>query len=227
MTRRGDCPTRGGARPASAATRAQAFSLEAFVASILLVATLAFALQAVAIDANTASSADAELRNQHAGIAAGVLEGAADSGELQSTLVYWDESEEQFYGANENASPQFNEEEVGYYVTRNPNTSFGRATNETLQANGIRYNVDLRYRTADGDRRTQRLIEHGTPGHDAVRLTETVTLYDDTALVDRDDESPRENVTLASVEDDFYAPDAAPDSPLYNVIRVEVVVWRG
>jgi hypothetical protein len=196
--------------------RAQAFTLEAFVAAVLLVSTLTFALQAVAVDANTASSAEAELRGQHGGVAEGLLDGAVESGSLQSTLLYWDESNERFLDADE---------EEGFYLSRSPNTTFGRSLARLFDDQRIRYNVDLHYQGADGERETRRLVEYGTPSQDAVRVTETVTLYDDSTLVTRN-ESRRANATLESVEPDFYAPDASDDTQLYNVIRVEVVLWR-
>lgn len=195
--------------------RAQAFTLEAFVASVLLVATMTFALQAVAVDANTAGSAGAELRGQHAGVAEGVVDGGVENGSLQSTLLYWDESSERFLDADE----------AGFYLSRSPDTAFGRNLVALFDDQRIRYNIDLHYRGTDGERETQRLVEYGTPSQDAVRVTETVTLYDDTTLVTRN-ESRRANATLESVETEFYAPDASADSPLYNVIRVEVVLWR-
>lgn len=197
-------------------SRGQAFSLEAFVASVLLLATLTFALQAVAVSSNTASVTDSELRGQHAGIAEGVLDGTVENESLAPTLLYWDNSTERFYGADE---------DEGFYVAQSPNTIFGRTLDESLSDQQIRYNVNLYYRTEAGERESRRLVEYGTPSHDAVRVIETVTLYDDSHLVDQD-EAPRENATLGTVEDDFYAPDAATDSRVYNVIRVEVVVWR-
>lgn len=197
-------------------TRAQAFSLEAFVASILLVTTLAFALQAVAISSNTAGATEAELRGQHAGITEGVLDGTVENGTLKTTLVYWNESTERFHETDE---------DEGIYISESPNTTFGRTLAEMLDDQRIRYNVDLYYRDTDGDWTTQQLVEYGTPSHDAVRITETVTLYDDTRLVTQN-EHDRENATLEAVEDGFYAPDMADDSPVYNVVHVEVVVWR-
>jgi hypothetical protein len=197
-------------------TRAQAFSLEAFVASILLVATLSFALQSVAITSNTAGGPETQLRGQHAGITEGILDGAVDNGNLKTTLVYWDESTERFHGSDE---------DEGIYISESPNTTFGQTLRGMLADQQLRYNVDLYYRDADGDRARQGLVEYGTPSHDAVRVTETVTLYDNTTLVTTD-ETPRENATLETVEGGFYAPDAATDSPVYNVIHVEVVVWQ-
>lgn len=198
--------------------RAQTFTLEAFVAAIILVSTVAFGLQAVTMTSNTASAADTELRGQHVGLAEGVLDRAVANGNLKATLLYWNESADRFHGADE---------EERFYVSRSPSTAFGESLDAMFEGSGIRYNVDLHYRDENGDRETQRLVESGTPSDDAVRVVETVTLYDDTVLVDAN-ETPRKNVTLASVDerDEFYAPNVDTDGSLYNVIRVEVVLWR-
>lgn len=198
--------------------RGQTFTLEAFVAAILLMSTVAFGLQAVTITSNTASAADTELRGQHVGLAEGVLDRGVANGNLKATLLYWDESGERFYGADE---------VDGVYTSESPPTAFGESLDAMFAGSEIRYNVDLYYRDENGDRETRRLVEFGTPSDDAVRVVETVTLYDDTVPVDAN-ETPRENVTLASVDDadGFYAPDVDADSSLYNVIRVEVVLWR-
>lgn len=199
--------------------RGQTCTLEAFVASILLLSTVAFALQTVAISSNTASAADTRLRSQQAGLAEGVVDQSAANGTLRTTLLYWNETEERFYDAH----PQ-----DGYYIARGPPTRFGDGLAGMFVSQHVKYNVDLYYPTASGSRGHQRLVESGTPADNAVRVVETVTLYDDTRLVDAN-ESAR-NVTLADVEADanstFYAPDAEPGGPIYSVIRVEVVLWE-
>lgn len=205
--------------------RAQTFTLEAFVAAILLLATVAFALQVVSISANTASPADSELRDQHAGLARGVVDEAVADGNLSRTLLYWDQNASAFHDADA-------EEDGGHYITRLPQNDtapgFGRALAAPFEGRQVRYNVDLYYADAEGGRGHQPLVESGTPSDEAVRVTETVTLYDDTRLLDAN--ASRENATLREVAEDpdreFYAPDTSPDGPLYNVIRVEVVVWK-
>lgn len=196
-------------------TRAQTFTLEAVVAAILLVAAVGFALGAVSASTNTAGAAGAEPRGQHGGLAAGVLDRTAGDGELRATLLYWNESRGAFYGA---------EGDDGAYVSRAPDTAFGKAVDRPFDEPGVQYAVTLYYPDGDGGREAQPLVASGTPGDDAVRVVETVTLYDRTRLVDGN-ETARAGVTLESVEPSFYAPDAAEDSPLYTVVRVEVVVW--
>ena len=195
--------------------RGQTFTLEAFVAAILLVATVGFALQAVAVSSNTASAGETELKNQHVGLAEGILSEAASNGSLQTTVLYWDNSTKAFYNADSD----------DYYTSQLPptpdGTALGDALEQTFGDRQVRYNVNLHYQDSAGDRQTQKLIESGTPNDDAVRVVETVTLYDDTVLVD-ENEDPTE-MSLADA-DDFYAEDVS-EGPLYNVIRVEVVLW--
>lgn len=193
--------------------RGQTFTLEALVAAVLLLATVAFALQIVSVSSNTASAAGAETRGQHAGLATGVLDEGAADGSLRATLVYWDEEDERFYDASGD----------GYYVSRPPPTAFGESLEAMFDSRRVRYDVNLYYSDGSGNRTSERLVDSGTPGDDAVRVTETVTLYNDTRLVNENGTERSE--TVADVEG-FYAPDARPERYLYNVVRVEVVLWR-
>lgn len=199
--------------------RGQTFTLEAFVSAILLLATLGFALHIVSISSNSASVGDTELRNQHAGLASGVLDKGVANGSLRRTLLYWDEHGERFYDADNTD---------GFYISRGPPTTFGGSLQPIADDRQVRYNIRLFYQSESGERASRTLVESGTPSDDAVRVVETVTLYDDTRLVD-ENESYR-TVTVTDIEAnataDFYAPDARPNSSLYNVIRVEVVLWQ-
>lgn len=201
--------------------RGQTFTLEALVGVILMLAAVAFALQAVSISSNTASIADSELRGQQAGLAEGVLERSAENGDLQAVVLYWNESTQEFHGADG---------QENYYISPGRhstfgNTTFGESLGAILDDSQIRYNINLHYRGANDSQETQRLVESGTPSKDAVRIIETVTLTNDTTLVD-ESEQPRENVTLGTVGEGFYAPDVSEEEDLYNVIRMEVVLWQ-
>lgn len=200
--------------------RGQTFTLEALIGAIILLAAVAFALQAVSISSNTASIADTELRGQQTGLAEGVVDRAARDGNLTAIVTYWNESGQRFHGADEE----------GYYISPNANTTFGNTTfGESLETatenSQIRYNIYLHYRGSDGGQATQQLVASGTPSDNAVRIFETVTLGNDTVLV-APDETARKNATVGSLEDSFYAPNVSEDHNLYNVIRVEVVLWQ-
>lgn len=192
--------------------RGQAFTLEAFVAAVLLLATVGFTLQITGVTANTPSTADEHLESQHRGMAEGVLDSAAENESLGPTLLYWNDTVGAFHNATEE-----------HYVARSPPTAFGATLDRSFDGRDIRYNVDIHYISADGDVQRRELVRHGTPSDDATRAVKTVTLYDDDRLYDAN-RTPT-NVTLDETSG-FYAPDASPDSPVYNVVRVEVVVWR-
>lgn len=192
--------------------RAQAFTLEAFVASLLVLASVAFALQTVGMTSNAPSTANEQLENQHRGIAEGVLNNAVANDSLRSSLLYWNETNGTFHDAAE-----------VYYIARGPPTEFGAVLARAFGDRNVRYNVNVHYVTGDGESRRQRLVYHGTPHDDAVRADEVVTLRDDARLYGPD--GTPTNVTVAETTE-FYAPDAAPDSGVYNVLRVEVIVWR-
>lgn len=195
--------------------RGQAFTLEAVVAALLIVSAVAFSLQIMAITSNTASVGDTELRDQHAGIAQGLLDGAADRGTLKNTLLSWNEKQERFHNATD---------EDGFYLAEPPDTTFGEDLEEHLASQGLRYNIDLVYLDKAGERQTHQLVEYGTPSADAVRVTQTVTLYEDSHLVHKNG-TAHEDASLQTVNDTFYAPNIDEESTVYTVIRVEVTVW--
>lgn len=191
--------------------RGQAFTLEAVLAAVLLVASLAFAMHATAVTPVTQSGSGSNEAAQRASVAAGVLDATVADGTAKRALLAWNESNGTFLGATEE----------GYYVTSDPPTAFGETMHRTVADDSIAYNVELVYLTQDGEYETETLVDQGSPSDRATRVARTVTLYDDdrlTALNGRE-----RNVTVS--EADFFAPDAA-ESDLYNVIRVEVTVWR-
>lgn len=205
--------------------RGQTFTLEAFVAAILLLGALAFALHAVTISTNTASAGDTEGSNQLAGLGQGVLDQGVADGTLAHTLLYWNETTEEFYGAD------VDPEDGGHYISQLPQNEtdpvFGQSMGAMFDDRHVRYNIDLFFRNETGYRGHQRLVESGTPGDDAIRVVATVTLYNDTALLD---ETGNSSATLEEIAADpsrsFYAPDIAPESRVYTVIRIEVELWR-
>jgi hypothetical protein len=70
------------------------------------------------------------------------------------------------------------------------------------------------------------MVDGGAPGEGAVSASTTVTLYDSDRLVAAD--GTRTDRTLEAVDsasdERFYAPDIS-STDVYNVLRVEVIVW--
>lgn len=205
--------------------RGQAYALEAIVASLILLGGLVFALQATAVTPLSASTSSQHIENQQAATAEGVLAAAAENGSLRPAVLNWNSSGGKFHGAEVNRS---------YYTNDAPENQFGTLLSRAFDGRGIVYNVYVHYwndRDDDGtveERETQRMVYRGEPTDNAAAATRAVTLYDDDELYN---ESNVANGTVVSGSD-FYAEDVTDNSnantntAVYNVVTVEVVVWR-
>jgi len=205
-------------RPLTGGNRGQAHSLEAITASMLLVASLLFALQVTAVTPLTASTSSQHIENQQQAVGTGLLSSMDETDALEPAVLYWNESEDgqQFIGAREDGYPQ-----------GGPPNEFGAALDDTFVEQGIAMNVKVQYVSAGGTRRTEPMVDMGTPSAHAASASTTVTLFDDDRI--RDAAGEPTGPTLAEVESDsdreFYAPDVVA-GPMYNVVVVEVIVWR-
>jgi len=195
--------------------RGQAHALEGIIASLILVSSIVFALQVTAVTPLSASTSNQHIENQQQATAEGVLAIADDNGSLARTTLYWDESNASFHDL-QGGSFYTNDEEVTGFV-------LGQLLNQEFGDRGVAFNVNLIYRTSSGDRRTRQMVYRGAPSDNAVTATRTVTLHDDDELVTA---NGSDTGTTVDESGTFYAPDASPGTNVYNVIRVEVVVWR-
>ncbi len=192
--------------------RGQAHTLEAFTASLLLVGAIIFALQVTAVTPLTASTSSQHIENQQLQVASGLLDSAVSNGSLREAVLYWNDSTGEYYRVDETEST---------YVTGGPpGLTFGEMLNRTFRDRGIAFNVYVWYVGAGGDLRREPMVYFGAPSDNSVSARRTVTLFDDDRLT-----APGPSVPLSEAET-FFAQDFAPDSGVYNVVRVEVIVWR-
>ncbi|WP_372912726.1 hypothetical protein [Salinigranum sp.] len=201
--------------------RAQAHTLEAVTAAILILGAVVFALQITAVTPLSASTSSQHIENQLAATSDGVLTSTEESGALRRAVLYWDEPQAQFHGAD--GGPYYTNDEAI------DNTTFGRRLVEAFADRSIAFNVRIFYRTPGG-MDDIRFVYRGEPSDNAVTVTRMLTLYDDDVLY-ADDPSDGVMVALPTEQNvssapSFYAPDVASGSGVYNVLRVEVVVWR-
>jgi hypothetical protein len=188
--------------------RAQAHTLEAFTAALLLVGSVVFALQVTAVTPLTASTSSQHIENQQVQVARGMLDSAAENGSLREALLDW----------NETAGAFVNASEEGYYVREGQaNNTFGAMLGRAFLERGIAANVNVRYLTADGDLRSRRMVYLGSPSDHAASVSRSVTLYDD-------DELDGGQTTLND-STSYFVPDRG-EGDVYSVVRVEVVVWQ-
>lgn len=190
--------------------RGQAFTLEAFTASLLLIGSIIFALQVTAVTPLTASTSSQHIENQQQQLASGLLDAAVSNESLRESVLHWNESADRFEGSDP---------DEGYYTTGGPPTAFGAMLNRTFRDRGLAFNVNVWYVRGSGTLRRERMVNFGTPSDNAVSARRTVVLYDNDTLT-------ATTSTELSAASSFYASDISSGSGLYNVVRVEVIVWR-
>lgn len=191
-------------------SRGQAFTLEAIVAAMLLVGGLVFALHATAVTPLSASTSSQHIENQHHATARGALLIAAENGTLEVAVLNWNTTGESFYGARD------------VYYVEHPENGFGDLLNRSFGSRGIIYNAYVTYENEADEQRRQTMVYRGEPSDNAVIASVPVTLYDDDVLYDGSETATGDSLDSSP----FYAPDTAPNSRVYNVVTVELVVWR-
>ena len=200
-------------RPATRRSgRGQAHTLEAFAAATILLASIVFALQVTAVTPLTASTSSQHIENQQEAVATGVLAAAAENGTLEPTVLYLNNSSGSFHGNTFE----------GQYVSGGPPTRLGETLNATFLERGIAFNLYVHHRTSDRTIRRETVVRMGGPSDNAISARWRVTLYDDDALYAADNTQTTHTLENTTT---FYASDVSP-GPLYNVLEVEVVVWR-
>jgi hypothetical protein len=173
----------------------------------------------------SASTANQHIENQEQATASGVLVAAentrlsGDGNGLQSAVLYWNESNGTFHGllggsyTNDGDFPRSG-------GTVEP--TLANSLVQTFSERGIAFNVNIYYRTGDGEGR-QRLVYRGEPSDNAVTASRVVTVYDTDPLYAANETRSATDVGNST---SFYAPDISSGSDIFNVFRVEVIVWR-
>lgn len=193
--------------------RGQVFTLEAFVAAMIVLSSVAFALSVTAATPLSASTSNQYVETQQAALGGGLLGSAQATDVIRPTLLGWDDDAGWFHGASAR----------GHHTTCAFDTAFGDLLETSIEDHGMACNVRVSYITETGEVRHERLVFLGEPSENAVRVRTSAVLFDDDVLLDAT-ESP--TTTQLADAQTYYAPDAAPTDRLYNVVLVEVVVWR-
>ncbi|WP_248897565.1 DUF7288 family protein [Haloplanus halobius] len=200
--------------------RGQAHTLEAFVAGLLVLSGIVFALQATAVTPLSASTSNQHVGNQERAMAAGVLETTDANGSLEEAIVYWNTTPDnqdrgEFYGANATDGTA--------YADAPPN-AFGRALDDAFGERRTAFNVVVHSFGENASLTRTWMVRMGIPSSDAVTVGRQVTLFDDATF-----SSPEAgNISAAAANPDrrFYASDASRDGRLFNVVEVRITVWR-
>lgn len=223
--------------------RAQSFTLEGFMSAMVLLVAVLFALQSTVLTSTSGGSLDAETESRLGQEATDVLAASATDGELSAAVRYWDSDGRRFADAIDCT--------VGYGANGLPDSLFGGSFARAFGDRGFSYNVVVSFRdsgtqaaesacvrdvssppsgpTLPNGAREIVMLSQGRPTADAVTARYTVSLYDNQTLT-APGASTRElweyDTDATDGDGGFYPiPDAAPDSPLYNVVEVRIVVW--
>lgn len=200
-------------------SRGQAHTLEAVAAAVIVLGSVVFALQSTAVTPLTASTASQHIENQQGEVGKGLLDAAAANGSLKNVLLYWNATSGCFH--NSTACPSH------AYTDGGPSIAFGKTLNETFRDRGIAFNLNVVYVDEDqfGNRELARrqVVNFGRPSDHAVKVSRTVTLHDDDVLLDENGNPT--NTTLAE-SDSYFAPNLNEKGGVYNVVHVELVLWR-
>jgi hypothetical protein len=211
------------------------WTIEAFLAVLLLFTTLAVTLDTVANSGEASSDQFAEYQLQRD--AGDVLAIARAEGNLSRSLLYWNTTAAAPNGTwiNDSQPPPG---EYTILTSEDPNHPLSRLLASTLVLDNVRYNLAVVYEndSAPGNTSTKTMVFQGSPGSDAATDTTSVRLLDGDAPAAANASSDGDPCTLEEIHDDtngcggsqgFYAPDAHPGANLYNEVRVRITVWRG
>ncbi|MFB6121501.1 MAG: hypothetical protein ABEJ68_10340 [Halobacteriaceae archaeon] len=178
--------------------RAQAHTLEAFVAALLVLGGVVFAIQATAVTPLSASTSNQHIENQQRAQATDLLTTTHANDSLRSAVfMAW------------NAT----------YQTNYPREGVGVALNRTFGDPGIAFNVRV---TATNASVGKVFVNQGTPTDNAVTASHPVVLFDDTPHPD----PAYANVSEWAQTGNFNVPDSSPDTEVYAVMEVHITVWR-
>lgn len=205
--------------------RAQAFTLEGFVGSLVMLVALLYFIQAVVLTPTTAGTIDQDVKAQLQTEAHDVLVISADRGELRNLALYWNNSSQTFAHAYNRQVGYAQEPPCSLGPASAPSVCdrFGERLNETFTSQGFVYNLYVDYQTPEiRETKSTTVVYRGVPSSNAVTATYTLPLYDDMTLTAPEDANGR---SLANLDDEeFYANDV-DDGPLFTIVEVRLVIW--
>lgn len=201
-------------------TRGVQWTLEAFLAVLLLLTALTVVAGVVPGGTGQAEAEQAQAQLQQSG--GDVLTLAADEGALEATVLYWDTEAESFI------NPDVTTGDRGHYTTfeRAPGHPLAPLLAETLDEQALAYNIHADYRTATGWERIP-IVYQGPPGGDSVRVSRSVLLAssDEPALTSGAGCETLANLSGCST-DSFFAPETADSAQRYTIVQVTLELWR-
>ena len=202
----------------TADTRGVQWTIEAFLAVLLLLSAIVIVAEVVPTGTQQAETEQTQEQLQQAGD--DVLTLAESEGTLTEALLYWDTTDGTFIDTDTARGGQ------AHYTTfeNAPEHPLAPLLSGTLDREHIIYNIHLVYDVA-GTTERRPLVYQGPPGGDSVRASTTVVLSGDD-----EPESTDSCATLATLADcsseTFYTPETVHTPEPYAIVQVELELWR-
>lgn len=204
-------------------TRGVQWTLEAFLAVLILFAALGFAIQTN--DPGRQQQADQLSGSQLEQTATDILSVSKSTGALKDSVLYYNNSTKDGTGTDGRFIGAAVEPDYQSYVSLAENKSHPLypLITESVGQKSVAYNLYFIYEDAASDNLSeQRVVYQGSPGEQAVSTTSTVVLQDSDRLAN-------DGCTLDEDTGDpcnpFGMQDAYPSSTRYNVVQVRLVLW--
>lgn len=203
-------------------TRGVQWTLEAFLAVLLLLASLVIVTAVLPVGTQQAHVEVDQAQLQGAG--EDVLRLAEVDGLLRETLLYWNTSSGRFVDTQETLSGQALYTSIAG-VEDHPMVPL---LQETLDENELSYNIHVNPVGGSGAASRRPLVYNGPPGSNSVVASTTVLL--------RDSDIPAGTVggcTLGEIDESgcsdeqFYTENAEPNTSRFAVVTVRLEIWQG
>lgn len=203
--------------------RAQLYTLEGVIAAMLLLLSLLFVLQALVVTPQSVNGGSQEAISNQQALADTTLQSVNET-TLRQAVTYWDSSD------GFHCTPSDVKYYSGYADTSScsppnpdalPPNRLGEILNESI-GTGYSYNLFVSTQDSSNNVVRQRMVYQGQPGSGAVRASRSILVFDDDSLLAEDGSD-----SGTQVKGNLYGSDSYPSSSMYNLLRVEVIVWRG
>lgn len=195
-------------------SRGQAHTVEAILATLLILVGVLFAVQTTAVTPFSSTTEDKHLETQQRNSISNIATITHENGEMKETVLYWNTSNSSYQNSGENTA---------YYTDPTVNTPLLREL-AAATSDQIVYNIDVRYYNKTGSAisvQTQRLLYVGSPSNNAITIREPLTLHDTDQLT-----TGTEPELQNTASDEFYMDSVNSTTAMYNYAEVEITAWR-
>ena len=215
--------------------RGQIYTLEGIFAGLIILLGLFFAIQATTTTPSAAGASNPHAIQDDDVYVQDVVE-SINRSTLKEAVLYWEGQSNGFYCSPDETYY------TGYYdcptgttpdestaTGHPPPNTFGYLLEQRL-GDQYSYNVRIAYEGSSGTITYQRMVYQGEPGVGAVSTSTSIILENDDHLRNADGTLGTDANELRNRASDYFVPpsDGDPTNPnAYNVVHVEVIVWRG